>query len=89
LALNSLLNRIGYNVPIELITDSHINGWKEWSRKHHSPTTTNIYLAKIKTFFKFCYKKKYIRQELDIDMVMVNKKPRMYLSETKVGSCQG
>ena len=85
LALNSLMNRIGYKVPIELITDSHINEWKEWSRSHHSPTTTNIYLAKIKTFFKFCYKKKYIRQELDIDMVMVDKKPPMYLSETKLG----
>ena len=85
LALSSLMNRIGYKVPIEMITDSHITEWKEWSRKHHSPNTTNIYLAKIKTFFKFCYKKKYIKTELDIDMVRADKKPTMYLSETKLG----
>ena len=42
LALSSLMNRIGYKVPIEMITDSHITEWKEWSRKHHSPNTTNI-----------------------------------------------
>jgi len=85
MALYSFMNRIGYKAPIELITDSHINEWKEWSRKHHSPNTTNIYLAKMKTFFKYCYKKKYMRQELDIDMVRVDKKPPMYLSETKLG----
>ena len=85
LALSSLMNLIGYTVPIEMITDSHINQWKEWSRKRHSPNTTNIYLAKIKTFFKFCYKKKYIKTELDIDMVRADKKPPMYLSETKLG----
>ena len=85
LALSSLMNRIGYTVPIEMITDSHINQWKEWSRKRHSPNTTNIYLAKIKTFFKFAYKKKYIKTELDIDMVRADKKPPMYLSETKLG----
>ena len=85
LALSSLMNRIGYKAPIEMITDSHITEWKEWSRKHHSPNTTNIYLAKIKTFFKFCYKKKYIKTELDIEMVRADKKPPMYLSETKLG----
>ena len=85
LALSSLMNRIGYTVPIEMITDSHINQWKEWSRKRHSPNTTNIYLAKIKTFFKFAYKKKYIKTELDIDMVRADRKPPMYLSETKLG----
>jgi len=85
LALSSLMNRIGYKAPIEMITDSHINQWKEWSRKHHAPNTTNMYLAKMKTFFKFCYKKKYIRTELDIEMVRADKKPPMYLSETKLG----
>ena len=85
LALSSLMNRIGYKVPIELITDSHINEWKEWSRSTHAAATTNIYLAKIKTFFKFCYKKKYIKEELDIEMVKADKNPPMYLSETKLG----
>ena len=85
LALSSLMNCIGYKVPIELITDSHIIDWKKWSISTHAPTTTNIYLAKIKTFFKFCYKKKYIKQELDIEMVKVDKNPPMYLSETKLG----
>ena len=85
LALSSLMNRIGYKIPIELITDSHINEWKEWSRSTHAPTTTNIYLSKIKTFFKFCYKKKYIKEELDIEMVKADKNPPMYLSETKLG----
>jgi integrase len=85
LALSSLMNRIGYQIPIELITESHINEWKEWSRRQHSPNTTNIYLAKMNTFFKFCYKKKYIKSELDIVKVKADKKPPMYLSETKLG----
>ena len=85
LALSSFMNRIGYTISIEMITESHISEWKEWSRAHHSPNTTNIYLSKMKTFFKFCYKKKYIKRELDIDMVKADKKPPMYLSETKLG----
>ena len=64
------MNRIGYKTPIELVTDSHINEWKEWSSRHHKPNTTNIYLAKMKTFFKYCYKKRYIKRELDIEMVI-------------------
>tara|TARA_R110002020_G_scaffold321128_1_gene537045 strand:- start:132 stop:938 length:807 start_codon:yes stop_codon:yes gene_type:complete len=79
------MNRIGYKTPIELVTDSHINEWKEWSRRHHKPNTTNIYLAKMKTFFRYCYKKRYIKRELDIEMVRADKKPPMYLSETKLG----
>jgi integrase len=85
LALSSFMNRIGYKTPIELVTDSHINEWKEWSRRHHKPNTTNIYLAKMKTFFKYCYKKRYVKRELDIEMVRADKKPPMYLSETKLG----
>ena len=85
LALSSLMNRIGYTVSIELITDSHINEWKDWSRKNHAPNTTNIYLSKMRTFFKYCYKKKYIKNELDIEMVKADRKPPMYLSETKLG----
>ena len=85
LALSSFMNRIGYKVPIALIEYSHITEWKEWSRKNHSPNTTNIYLSKIKTFFKFAYKKKYIKSEIEIDMVKADKKPPMYLSETKLG----
>ena len=85
LALSSFMNRIGYTVSIELITDSHINEWKDWSRKNHAPNTTNIYLSKMRTFFKFCYKKKYIKNELDIEMVKADRKPPMYLSETKLG----
>jgi len=85
LALNSLMKIIGHNTPIELVTDSHIDEWKGWSRKQHAANTTNIYLAKIKTFFRYCYKKKYINQELDIVMVKADNKPPMYLSETKLG----
>jgi|TARA_B100000315_G_scaffold24166_1_gene21007 integrase/recombinase XerD len=85
LALNSFMNLIGYKVPIKLIDDSHIGDWKRWSRTRHAPITTNIYLAKIKTFFRYCYKKKYIKRELDIEKVKANAKPPMYLSETKLG----
>jgi len=85
LALDSFMNLLGYKIPIENITDSHINEWKEWSRRRHAPNTTNIYLAKMKTFFRFCNKKGYLKQELDFDMVKANKNPPMYLSETKLG----
>jgi len=84
LAINSFMKRIGKNVAVSAVTESHINIWKEWSRRRHSPNTTNIYLAKLKTFFRFCYKKRYLKRELDIVMVKADVKPPMYLSDDKL-----
>ena len=84
LAINSFMKRIGKNIAVSAVTESHINIWKEWSRKHHSPNTTNIYLAKLKTFFRFCYKKRYLKRELDIVMVKTDVKQPMYLSDEKL-----
>ena len=84
LALSLFMDRYGYKKPIEFVTWSDIKNFKEWSQKVHAPNTTNIYLAKIKTFLRFCYKKKYIKNEVEVDMVRAEKKPPMYLSETKL-----
>jgi len=84
LALNLFMNRIGQNTSIEIVAESHIDEWRTWSRERHSPNTTNIYLAKIKTFLKFCYKKGYLKREIDVVMVKADKSPPMYLSEEKL-----
>jgi len=84
LAVNSFMKQVGKNVAVSKITESHIDIWRQWSRMHHSPNTTNIYLAKLKTFFRFCYKKRYLKRELDIVMVKADVKPPMYLSDDKL-----
>ena len=84
LAIDSFTKQVGENVAVFKVTESHINEWKGWSRKHHSPNTTNIYLAKLKTFFRFCYKKRYLKRELDIIKVDADVKPPMYLSDEKL-----
>jgi len=84
LAIDSFTKQVGENVAVSKVTESHIGIWKEWSRKHHSPNTTNIYLAKLKTFFRFCYKKRYLKRELDIIKVDVDVKDPMYLSDEKL-----
>ena len=85
-AINSFRNfHNAYKKPIGFITDSHINEWIKYSIAHHSATTTNIYLTKLKTFFNFCYKKKYMPTQLDIEKVSEDGKKPMYLSETKLG----
>ena len=84
LAFSSLMGVIGSQVYLEQIFDSDICDWKKWSSRHHSPNTTNIYLAKMKAFFKYCYKKRYIKYELDIEKVTADVKPPMYLSDSKL-----
>ena len=84
LAVESFQKQVGKNVAVSKITESHIDIWRQWSRKHHSPNTTNIYLAKLKTFFRFCYKKRYLKRELDIIKVDVDVKDPMYLSDEKL-----
>jgi len=86
LAFSSLMGVIGSQVYLEQISDSDICDWKKWSSRHHSPNTTNIYLAKMKAFFKYCYKKRYIKYELDIEKVTADVKPPMYLSDSKLGA---
>jgi len=83
-AITSFMNKIGYSVPVELITESHINEWKDWSMRNQTPETTNIYLAKLNTFLTFCRKKNYIKREIEIDKLKVDKKPPMYLSDEKI-----
>jgi len=84
IAINSFMKRIGRDVAVAKVTESHISVWKEWSRKNHSPNTTNIYLAKMKSFFRYCYKKRYLKRELDIILVQADVKPPMYLSDEKL-----
>ena len=84
LAIDSFTKQVGENVAVSKVTESHIDIWRQWSRMHHSPNTTNIYLAKLKTFFRFCYKKRYLKRELDIVMVKADVKPPMYLSDDKL-----
>jgi len=69
---------------VRSLTDSHIEEWKKYSQAIHSPQTTNMYLAKLKTLFKHCFRKGYLVKELFIEMVRTNEEPPMYLSDEKI-----
>jgi integrase len=82
--LDCFIKVLGSTYPIENISSSDINIFKAWSRKKHSPSTTNLCLQKIKSFLKYCYQKKYIAEEIHIEMLKVAEKTPMYLSEDKL-----
>jgi len=82
--LNAFMKAVGRAYPIENVGHSEINVFKAWSKKRHSPVTTNLCLQKIKSFFIYCYDMGYIKKQVKIDMLKVNEKPPMYLTETNM-----
>ena len=83
--LNNFMKAVGNTVPIENVNHSEINIFKEWSKnQNHSPVTTNLCLQKIKSFLIFCYDMGYIKKQIKIEMLRVNEKPPMYLTETNM-----
>ena len=82
--LNAFMKAVGRAYPIENVGHSEINIFKAWSKKRHSPVTTNLCLQKIKSFFIYCYDMGYIKKQIKIDMLKVNEKPPMYLTETNM-----
>ena len=83
--LNAIMKAVGRTTPIDMISYSDINIFKEWSKKRHQPRTTNLCLQKIKTFLGYCYDMEYIKRQIPIDMLRVSDKPPMYLTETELG----
>ncbi len=83
--LNAFMKAVGRTTPIDMISYSDINIFKEWSKKRHKPRTTNLCLQKIKTFLNYCYDMEYIKKQIPIDMLRVPDKPPMYLTETELG----
>ncbi len=82
--LNAFMKAVGRAYAIENVGHSEINIFKAWSKKRHSPVTTNLCLQKIKSFLIFCYDMGYIKKQIKIDMLKVNEKPPMYLTETNM-----
>jgi integrase len=82
--LNAFMKAVGRSYPIENVGHSEINVFKAWSKRRHSPVTTNLCLQKIKSFFIYCYNMGYIRKQIKINMLKVNEKPPMYLTETNM-----
>ena len=85
-ALKTLTALVGKSFPIQSISESHIQEWKEYWVKKHKPNTININLSKIKAFLNWCFKKKYIPEKVDIEMVEANQKPVAYLSDSKLAN---
>lgn len=83
--LNAFMKAVGRTTPIDMISYSDINIFKEWSKKRHKPVTTNLCLQKIKTFLKYCVDMDYIKKAIPIDMLRIAKTPPMYLTETELG----
>ena len=82
--LNAFMEAVGKNVSIENVDMSEINEFKRWSKKRHSPVTTNLCLQKIKSFLIYCYDMGYIKKQIKIKMLDVKAKSPMYLTETNM-----
>jgi integrase len=80
-SMNTFTKVFGESFPVETVTESHIDEWKKYWHKEHSPNTVNIDLSKIKAFLNWCYKKGYMPRKLDYVMVVADPKPIAYLSE--------
>jgi integrase len=78
------MKAVGKNVSIENVDMSEINEFKRWSKKRHSPVTTNLCLQKIKSFLIYCYDMGYIKKQIKIKMFDVKAKSPMYLTETNM-----
>ena len=78
--LNAFMEAVGKNVSIENVDMSEINEFKRWSKKRHSPVTTNLCLQKIKSFLIYCYDMGYIKKQIKIKMLDVKAKSPMYLT---------
>ena len=81
-ALKTFTNVFGETFPVESITESHIDEWKEYWTGKHKPNTININLSKIKAYLNWCYKKGYIPERLDITLVVADEKPVSYLKDS-------
>ena len=82
--LNAFMKAVGKSTPIENVTHSEINTFKAWSKKRHSPVTTNLCLQKIKSFLIYCNDVGLIKKHIKIKMLDVKAKKPMYLTETNM-----
>jgi len=82
--LNAFMKAVGRAYAIENVGHSEITIFKKWSKKRHSPVTTNLCLQKMKSFLIFCYDMGYIKKQVKIDMLKINTKKPMYLTETNM-----
>ena len=80
-ALKTLTSFLGKSFPVQSISESHIEDWKEYWVNKHKPNTININLSKIRAFLNWCFKKKCIPEKVDIEMVKADEKPVAYLSD--------
>lgn len=68
--------------PIEKMSESHIDDFKEYWTGNHKPNTINIDLAKIRAFLNWCYKKGYIKKQVDVEQIQADVKPPSYLTDS-------
>ena len=69
-SMNTFTKVFGESFPVETVTESHIDEWKKYWHKEHSPNTVNIDLSKIKAFLNWCYKKGYMPRKLDFVIIV-------------------
>ncbi|MEE9190688.1 MAG: phage integrase N-terminal SAM-like domain-containing protein [Candidatus Neomarinimicrobiota bacterium] len=74
---------IGKSIPIERISTRHIDVFKGYCthKRHHSPTTININLRLIKTFFRWCVNNGLKRELPLIQMVKIPKSLPSYIPD--------
>lgn len=81
-ALKTLTDILGKSFAVQSISESHIQEWKEYWVGKHKPHTINLHLSKIRALLNWCYKKKYIRDSIQIEKVKADEKPVSYLSDS-------
>ena len=71
----------GKTYPIDALTYSHIEQYKEYWHSKHKPTTMNINLSKIRAFHNWCVNKGYAKKKIEFVLVREGQKLPNYLTE--------
>ena len=80
-SMKTIYKVFGKTYPIEALTYSHIEQYKEYWHSKHKPTTMNINLSKIRAFHNWCVKKGCAKKKIEFVLVREDEKLPNYLSE--------
>ena len=80
-SMKTIYKVFGKTYPIDALTYSHIEQYKEYWHSKHAPTTMNINLSKIRAFHNWCVKKGCAKKKIEFVLVREDEKLPNYLSE--------
>ena len=83
IALNHLITAAGNKLPVAQLSIHHIDLFKQHYKNIHAPTTINMNLAKIITFFKWLYARGKNENQIHISKLRVAKPLPRYITDNE------